>query len=149
VFSLDDNTDATRLQDVLDRTRNLRCQLLLNLKSTAKTFDDAGQLGDANHAALGQIAHMRSTNDRQHVMLAAAYDTNIPQHDEFVVAADLLERTLQERARIDAITREQFGIGSCDSGRRISQPLAFRIIAGPADERPDGTFGFAARRSSG
>src|SRR5215469_1735104 len=82
VLSLDDNTDAAGLQDVLDRTRDLSRQLLLNLEPASEALDDASELGNAYDASLRQVADMRPPNDRQHVMLAATDHTNIPQDDQ-------------------------------------------------------------------
>src|SRR4051794_35172879 len=64
----------------------------------------------------------------------------------FVVAADLLERALQQRARLFGIAGEPFFIGPHHAARRIPQALAAGIVSSPADERANGLLGFSSGR---
>jgi hypothetical protein len=43
-------------------------------------------------APVGQVADVRLADDRHHVVLAMALEADVGQHDDLVVAVDLLER---------------------------------------------------------
>ena len=64
------------------------------------------------------------------------------QDHDLIVAADLLERALQQSGRLFGIAGEPFFIGAHDPAWRILETFAVWIVARPADERADGVFGF-------
>src|SRR5882672_3420763 len=64
VRRLDDDGDATRLQDVLQGVGDLRRELLLDLQAVRIGVDHSGELADAYHALVRQIADMHLADDR-------------------------------------------------------------------------------------
>jgi hypothetical protein len=69
------------------------------------------------------------------------FEADIPQHDEIVIAMDILEGARQHLDRVLLIAREEFGVGFHHALGRITQALAVRIVAGIADQRADGGLG--------
>ncbi len=69
------------------------------------------------------------------MVLAETDETDVAKHDQLIVAADFLERSLQVGARIDFIAREHLAIAARDPAGRVDQALASRIVASPADQR--------------
>ena len=141
MLRLDDDADARRLQNVLDRFGDFGGELFLNLQAAREAVHDARELRNADDAIVRQIADMRAAGHRQHVMLAEADDANVLEHDEFVIAADLVEGALEIVARIDVIAGEKLAIGARHTLRRVDQTLAIGIVARPFDENPHGRFG--------
>src|ERR1700694_3109813 len=90
---------------------------------------------------------MSTADDRRHVMLAVGFEPDIAQQHNFVVAADLLEGSLQILPGILEITRKPLFIGADHAGRRSDQSFAIRIGSRPTNERAYGIFGGRARRS--
>jgi hypothetical protein len=52
------------------------------------------QLRDTHHPVRRQVADVRATDHRQHVMLTKADHADVPQHHQLVVTADFHEGTL-------------------------------------------------------
>ncbi|MNS78674.1 hypothetical protein D3C72_1122990 [compost metagenome] len=145
MLGLDDHADAVRAQHVLDGVGDVRGHLFLNLQAPRKAAHHAGQLGDADHAIGRQVADVGHADDRQHVVFAEADEADVLQHDQFVVAADLLEGLLQIFARLDLIALEQLAIGLGHPLGRFHQTFAVGIVARPLDQGADGGFGFGLR----
>src|SRR5581483_11270849 len=59
VLGLDDDADALRLEILVQPVRDLLGQALLDLQVPAEELDDAGQLGQAEDALAGHVAHVR------------------------------------------------------------------------------------------
>ncbi len=76
------------------------------------------------------------------MVLAIAFEPDVAQQDDFVIAFDFLEGPLQQADRIDLVAGEQLAIGAGDAGGRVAQALARRVVAGPAEQDADGVFGF-------
>jgi hypothetical protein len=145
VRRLADDGHAARLQDLLQRVGDLRRQLLLDLQAMGIGIDHTGELADADHALVRQVADMNPADDRHHVMLAVRLEPDVAQRHDFVVALDLLEGPLQHVARILVIAREELLVGAHDTVGGAGQALTTGIIAGPADQRADGGLGLLAR----
>src|SRR6202007_2932242 len=79
------------------------------------------------------------------MMLAMRLEPNVTQQDHFVIAADLLECTLQIIAWIFVIAGEPFFVRFRHSLGRSSQPLTVGIIADPSDQRANRVLGFRLR----
>src|SRR5271168_3115405 len=93
---------------------------------------------------------MGAADDWLHMVLAMALEADILEHDHLVIAVGFFEGALQQRHRIDIITREMFVEGPHDTLGRTAQTLAVRILAGPAQERADRRFRlFAGRLGEG
>src|SRR5690606_13549118 len=142
VDAFDDDADALRLQHVLNAMRDLRRHRLLDLKPAGEGFDDAGELADADDLSVRKIADVHLAGDRRHVMLAVRLEADVAQHDHLVVAVDLVERAAQELDRVVFVAAEPVLVGADDARRRAPQSFAARVVADPAQKRPDRLFGF-------
>ena len=92
VLGLDQHGHAARAQRRLDGIGDLGRHGLLRLQALGEDLHHAGDLGDADDAAVGQVGDVRHAQERRHVVLAVALDADVAQHDEIVVAAGLVER---------------------------------------------------------
>src|SRR5690348_8829247 len=70
-------------------------------------------------------------------MLAVRLERDVLQKDDLVVAADLLERPAEVDGRILLIAARIFTPRTGDPSRGVEKTFAVRIVAGPANERPD------------
>ena len=145
MLGLDHHADAKRVEHVLDRLGDVEGQLFLDLQAARKALDDAGEFRNADDAIARQIADMGGADHRQHVMLAEADDADVGEHDQFVVAAGLLERAFEILARVLVIAGEKLRVGAGDARRRVLQALALGIVAGPFDQHAHGRFRVALR----
>ena len=89
---------------------------------------------------------MHAADDRRHMMLARAFQPDVAQQDDFVVAVGFLERAFEQGDGVDGITDEELLIGTGDARGGITQAFAVRVIAGPAQQDADRGFGLFARR---
>src|SRR5262249_50736051 len=72
------------------------------------------------------------------------HEANVAQHDHFVVTGNLFEGAGQVLLGVLPIAGEPLLVGTHDAGGCIQQPLAARIVPGPADEGTDRPLGFGA-----
>src|SRR6185312_5482461 len=98
----------------------------------------------ADDAPPRQIGDMRLAEDGRQMMLAAALEADVAQHHHLVIAFDLLEGAFQHLLGVGVVAGEPFLIGAGDTARRVHQPLAVRIVAGPADQGTDGRLDLVA-----
>src|SRR4051812_10948048 len=83
---LDNDADTLWFQHGVDGVGDLGGQLFLNLEAPGIDVDDARPLADANHAAIWNVGHPGPADDRRHVVLAMAVETDAAQHDHLVIA---------------------------------------------------------------
>ena len=83
-----------------------------------------------------QIGDRRLADDRREMMLAMRLERDVLQQHDLVIAADLLEGAAEMVRRILGIAARIFLPGARDPRRRVEQPLAVGIVAGPADQGP-------------
>ena len=131
---LDDDADALRLEDVIDGVGDLRRHLFLDLQTLGIDVDDARQLADADHAAVGNVGHPGLADDRRHVVLAMALEADAAQHDHLVIAFGLLEGLLQDLGGVLTVAREELLERARHARRRLAQAVPIRIFAGPSDD---------------
>jgi len=135
MLRIDDHGNTLRVQRVLDRVRDLSRHLFLNLQALCIDFHDTGQLRNANDTVLRQIRDMGRSDDWDHVVLAMAFEGDIPKQDHLVIAFGFLEGPRQHLGRILRVTGEELLIGANNAIRRVDQPLAVRVVACPAQQR--------------
>src|SRR6185312_1921677 len=145
VRGIDHDSDAARLQHLIDAARDLRGELLLDLEAARIALDDPGELTDADDLVGRQVPDVHAPDDRCHVMLAMRFERDVPQHDHLVVAVDLLERAAHILPGVDPVSREPVAVGVDDALRRVAQPLALRVIPCPGEQRAYRLFRGAAR----
>src|SRR5208283_2830748 len=80
VARLNDDADSLRLYLVHDGLGNLHGQALLHLQPPRKDIDDAGNLAEANHLAVGNVSDVATPEKREEVMFAHAEDFDVSHH---------------------------------------------------------------------
>src|SRR5690606_24353508 len=144
-----DHADAARLQHALDAAGDLRGHLLLHLEATGVGVHDPRQLADAHDLAVGQVADMRLADDRRHVVLAVRLELDVAQHDQLVVAGDLLEGAREVVVRVQLVAAVPVLVGPGDARRGLDQAFAPGILPGPAQQGADGLFRLLAGHAGG
>ena len=147
VRRLDNDADALRFQDVINGVGNLRRHLFLNLQAAGIDVDNARQLADADHAAVWNVGHPNLADDRRHVMLAMALETNATQYDHLVIAFDLFEGLFQDIDRVLCIACEEFLQRARYARRRLDQAVPFGIFARPPDDGANRRLDLGSARS--
>ena len=89
---------------------------------------------------------MHLADDRGNVVLAMRLETDVLQRNDLVITVGLFEGPLEQRHRVLVIAAEEFLVGAHDAVRGAEQPLARRIIPGPANQRANCLLGLLARR---
>src|SRR4051812_27559285 len=70
VLGLEQDGDAAWIEDLVDRSRDLRSQALLRLQSPRIEIHKPRQLGEPDHTLDRLVGDMRLAHERHHVMLA-------------------------------------------------------------------------------
>ena len=86
-----EHAHAARFKHIVDGVGNLSCEFFLDLQTFGKCFNNPGEFADAYHAPIGHVTNPRPSQDRRHVMLAKAFEANAAQHNQFVIAFDLVK----------------------------------------------------------
>src|SRR4051794_24790668 len=134
MHSLDNHADALRLENVVDRVGDLRGHLFLDLQAPGVDVHHAGQLGDADHAAVWNVSNPGPPDDRRHVMLAMAFEADVPQHDHFIVAFGFLKSLFQDFYRVLAVASEKLLERPGHARRGLDQAVTFRVFPRPSDD---------------
>ena len=90
---------------------------------------------------------MRAADEGGDVVLAMGVEFDIAQHDEVVIAADILEGARQGLGGVFVIAAEKLAKGLGHAARRIQQAFAVGIIAGPGQQHAHGGLGLFLRRT--
>src|SRR5215212_1306162 len=90
MLGLDQHGNAARPQRAFDGIGDLGGHGLLRLQALGEDLDHARNLGDADDAAAGQVGHVSHAEERGDVVLAVAFDADVAQHHEIVIAARFL-----------------------------------------------------------
>jgi hypothetical protein len=138
VAGLDDHGHAQGLEIVPQAIGDLRRKPLLHLQSPGEAVQHPRQLGDPHHPVARQVGDVRLADDRGHVVLAVRLERDVLQQHDVVIAAHLLEHPRQVPGGILAIALAIFLPGPRHPRRGVDQPLARRILAGPAQQGADG-----------
>ncbi len=96
MLGLHHHGDAARPQDLVDRGRDLRRQVLLRLQPACIDVDQPRDLGQADHALDRQVGDVRLAGERHHVVLAVRRERDVPDEDEVVVGPDLGEGAVED-----------------------------------------------------
>ncbi len=113
-----------------DRVGDPRRHLLLDLQAAGVDLDNPGELADADDPTIGQVADVSLADDRHHVVLAMALERDVLEHDDLVVAADLLEGPADRLDRLVLVAAEELLVGADDAIGRAEQALARRGTVG-------------------
>ena len=85
VRGLDDDADALRLDSFAHGQRDLFGDALLQLQPAAVDLDDACQLGQTEHFAVGDVADRHLAQERHQVVFAQREHFDVFHHDHLVV----------------------------------------------------------------
>ena len=69
----------------------------MHLQPPGEGVDHPGQLADADHPVPRQVGEVHAADDRREVVLAVALEADVAQHDEVVVALDLVKGAAEQR----------------------------------------------------
>ena len=83
---------------------------------------------------------MGDADDRNHMMLAIAFNADILKDNHFVIAVYLFEGACEIGVRVFIVTRKKFKVGADNPVRRAAQTFPRRIISRPADQGTDSVF---------
>src|SRR5262245_14662014 len=145
VLGLDHHGNAARIEDLLDRGRDLRGHVLLGLQASRIDVDEARELGEPDHAIDRLVGDMRLAHEWHHVMLALAIEGDVAHQHEVVVSADLVEGAVEHLGRALAIAAVELLIGIDDALGGLDQALACGVIARKGDQRAHRGFRLLAR----
>src|SRR5882757_9143128 len=146
MLGLDHDRNATRLEDLVDRGRDLRGQMLLGLQAAGKDVGEACQLGEPDHPFDRRIGDMRLAIERHHVVLALRRELDVADQHEIVVAGGLAEGAVEHLGRAQMIALIKFVEGLHHASRRVQQSLATGVLADIAEQRLYRGFRLGARR---
>ena len=86
---LDHNRHTERIECLLNTIADLHGQTLLHLQSTRKTLHHAGNLRQSGDRSIGDIGHVRLTEEGQNVVLAHRVELDVlDQHHMSIVLAE-------------------------------------------------------------
>jgi hypothetical protein len=89
---------------------------------------------------------MRAADERHDVVLAMGGEGDVAHEHDVAIALDLLEDAVEKGGGILAVTREKLLESARHPPRRLGEPLAAGIVAGPADQRANRRLGFLTGR---
>src|SRR5690606_32313362 len=89
VCAFNDGAHPLRLHHDLNAMSDLHGHRFLHLETAGEGLDDASELADADDLAVRQITDVDLAHDGRHVVLAVRLETDVAEHDHFVVAVDL------------------------------------------------------------
>ena len=136
MLRLDDDADALRLRLGHDGVCDLLCHALLNLQAAREHVDDAGELRDAEHLALRDVADRALAVERQHVVLAHRVELDVLQ-DHHVVRAGREVRAVHDGLHLLPVALRQERKRLRDPHGGFLQPLAIRILPQLDQQFPD------------
>lgn len=84
--ALNDDGNTLRLKDLADGERNLLGETLLDLKTAGEHFGDAGELAEAEDAAVGDVADVHLASEGDEVVFAEREDFNVFDDDYRLLA---------------------------------------------------------------
>src|ERR1700757_3081459 len=97
----DDHAHALRFDDLLDGLGDLRGEALLNLEAAREKFDEARNLAESNHAALGDVGDVHLAEKWQQMVLAQTEHLDVFD-DHHLIVADGEQSSLEESLGIFA-----------------------------------------------
>ncbi len=102
----DDHAYALRLDYFLDGLGDLGGEALLNLQAAGEEFDQARNLAEADHLAIGNVGDVHFAEERQQVVLAEAEHFDVFD-DYHLVVGDGEERAFEQGLGIFGVAAGQ------------------------------------------
>src|SRR5947208_7514818 len=135
MLGLDHHGNAAGFEDLVDRGRDLRGEMLLGLQPPREDVGQPRQLRQAHHPLDRRIGDMRTAVERHHVVLALRGEFDVADEDEIVIAGGLAKGAVEHLGRTLVIALVEFVKGFDHPARRIEQALAMWILADIAQQR--------------
>jgi hypothetical protein len=145
MLRLDQHGNATGLENLVDRGRDLGGQVLLGLQAAGEDVGQPRQLGQSHHSLHRRIGDMRPAVERHHVVLALRGEFDIANQDEIVIARGFAKGAVQHLGRALVVALIEFVEGFDHPARRIQEALAADVLADIAEQDLHGLFGLRAR----
>ena len=137
VTRLDHHGDSLGVELFHQEVGQLFGQPFLHLRALGEHVDDAGNLGQPDDLAVGDVGDVRLPDDRQQMMLAKADEANVLDQDHLVI---FLREQLSEMAtRVLMQALEDLGIHPGHAVGRFAQALPIGVFADGEQDLPDGT----------
>ncbi len=93
VPALDDDAEGFGFDVLVERICDLRREPFLDLQAPREDVNETSELAQAHDLLVRDVADMRDTHKREHVMLAEGADLDVLlHHDLVVVFSSILER---------------------------------------------------------
>src|SRR3954453_10502492 len=147
MLRLDHHGDAARLEDLVDRGRDLRGEVFLGLQPTRENVSEPGQLRQSHDPLDRRIGDVRPAVERHHVVLTLRGELDVPDQYEIVIAGGLAEGAVEHLSRAQVIPLVELVEIFNDPAWRVEKTLAPRIFADVADQGLHRLFGLGARRT--
>ena len=123
----DHHANPGRVQDLLDRQRDLARHALLDLEAVRVHVDEARHFAQADHPTGRQIGDVHASKKRQQMVLAEAEEVDVLDHDEVVVL--LFEKGVPDDfRRIDVVALGQIAVGLGHAQRRVDKAFARGVL---------------------
>ena len=130
-FDNDGGTCSAGLVD--DGLGNLLGQILLNLHAAREDVDDAGDLGQADDFAVGDISHMAFADKGQHMVFAHGVQFDVLD-DHHLVGAGGEEGVIDYFVDVLTIAPHEEFHGFGGAFWRICEPRAIEVFANRFDD---------------
>lgn len=128
--------NALRPQDLLDGDSDLPRQPLLQLQTARKHLCDAGKLGEAEDAPVGDVANVHFARERDEVVLAHGEDLDVLDDDELVVVFGE-DGVVDDRLQVFLVAFGEVEHGFCVARWRVEEALAVGVFTDAFEDRTD------------
>ena len=128
MHGLDDDSDAHRVEGLLDTVADLLGQALLDLQAAGVSLHHAGDLGKPGDAAVRDVGDMGLADKREHVVLAQGEQFDVLDQDHLAVRLREYGGTDDGLAALLIALRQELP-GLRHALGRLDEPLALRVLA--------------------
>lgn len=119
VLCLNYDHNTLGMQCLLNCLTHLFCKALLQLKAVTEDIHHTGNLAQARHHTVGDVCHMHTSVEREHVMLAKRIEIDVLHYDHLVAALLVEDGTFQYGHRVLPVTSCQVSHGTCHTQRSL------------------------------
>ena len=134
-----DHRDAGRVDGVANGLGDLVRHPLLDLQPPREHVDQARDLAEAHHAAVGDVGDVALAEERQQVVLAQTVVVDVA-HDHHLVVIHGEQRAVEDFVDVGRVAARQERHRLGDADGRLDQPFAVGVFAQVDQELPDQGF---------
>ena len=128
MLCLNNNHHAQGLQGFLDGLANLQCHAFLHLKAVRETVDHTGNLAQAGNVSVGDVGHMHTSVERQHVVLAQGIEVDVLHNNHLAIVFLELCR-IEQRHGVLTVSACERGHGTRHTLGSLEESLTRGILA--------------------